>query len=521
MNAILHIVASSRDTAWSFVRFRYRLIIFCAYVIVAYLFFGRGLSYQFWADDWNYLWLVGHPFRFPIVSWLHPGTMVEFIVLDRVLGYMQVHLWQHVGILLKACAAFAVMDLAFALTKARRAAICSGFIYAVLPSGMEAIHWASAHIVLFDVIVSAEAIALYIQQIRGQLARVWVVWVVVIIAIVIDPIRMVALLWVPYFVSHYLAPKAKHNRILDPAKIIFIVLGGAIYALLAVWQALAYWARDYGSAASLVDSIEKIRYLPGMVLYAVGSWAWPTMNKVQEMHPIISLAACITVVLGARYIFQKRNTTPALRLRTLMIFSGVWIVTTVITQWAYDPDGLFTVAHRYFVLPGVGVALLLGYLVSVIPHRMRYVVLLVIVGTAFVTTNRVFADMDRYRGEDILRANWALLTNSVGKSSAPLIYIEGAEDIRPYDFIYDYQSRYTFVRWKEGDNQRPFVTSNLSDIMLQLCQDDGFGRVITAVDVYAFSVSPDGVMHDIRNDVLEQLRAGTHKEDCLTEVMAP
>lgn len=111
---------------------RRRFVALIILLALAYLSFGRGLSYAFWEDDWRYLWFALHPLRYPIVAWLHPGTLIEFFLLIRLLG-QNAFLWQHVGIILKAAAALGVMDMSAALFGSRAMSWIVGVVFVTTP----------------------------------------------------------------------------------------------------------------------------------------------------------------------------------------------------------------------------------------------------------------------------------------------------------------------------------------------------------------------------------------------------
>ncbi len=85
-----------------------KIIYFLSLTFLSYLSYYQVLSFTFYKDDWINFWAVknNHLENFS-ACWLHPGTTLEFIFLNKLFGE-KIILWLHFGIFLRIIASFCV-----------------------------------------------------------------------------------------------------------------------------------------------------------------------------------------------------------------------------------------------------------------------------------------------------------------------------------------------------------------------------------------------------------------------------
>lgn|GEM_PF-5953352 len=298
-----------------------RLALFGLLVLVTLLMFGRGLGFSLWEDDWNYFWLVTHRFRYPVISWLHPGTMFEFYVLYPIFGTNAL-LWQSAGILLKGAASVAVYDLGVVLLGSSTGAIVSTLIFALLPLGLEAISWPSAYVVLLDVIFLSQAAAIYVRSVQNRTSFPFAGWLWVVLAIVADPMRALFLIWIPFMFPTTSFLKIEKRRMVPAFAVVTIL---SVYVELAFMPALTKWYGGYWFSGSVHSLFPRLLTYFASIGNMVSGWIVPVARtpfdlgrSQRSMGSMVTGAVALTLfgLSTVRALVRKTKSVP------LVVFAG-------------------------------------------------------------------------------------------------------------------------------------------------------------------------------------------------------
>ncbi len=480
---------------------RRRFVALIILLALAYLSFGRGLSYAFWEDDWRYLWFALHPLRYPIVAWLHPGTLIEFFLLIRLLG-QNAFLWQHVGIILKAAAALGVMDMSAALFGSRAMSWIVGVVFVTTPLGMEAINWPSAHVTNLDVLLICEATALYIAYKRGQKTLLApLIWFTT--AFVLDPIRIVSLAWVPLFLNK--RPLFDYFRARNRRELFVWACGVTLYifvAVLLVWPAyVTWWKFDFLNLARL-PFYKNIFHIPHIVWNLFTGWIISVPHGVDYMNisvfsPMRVVAGSVLMFLVAGKLVWSGKAIRRTREYRAVVFAGFWIVSTVIVQWIADPSYITATIHRYMVLPSVGLAILIGWGLARLGSPTKWLALLLYVGIVWHTESVLFDEMDGFRPTQMADRIWQTIDRVVPPHGAlaPIVVMQD-EGYGTSTMSDDYTAHFILMRYNQGIDQRVLFTTDYNDVAGLLCRPIGFPQLYSVKDVYAFTISALGRITD-------------------------
>lgn len=493
-------------------RLRSRLITFGSLLVLAYVFFARGLGYAFWQDDWRYLWLGLHPPAFPVIAWLHPATLLEFMVFVRAFG-MDPALWQHAGIVLKAGAAFAVMDMAEVLFVSRMTAWIVAGIFVTWPLGMEAVNWPSAHVVNVEVLLFCEAVAWYVRYRRGKKrlshAARWFA-----AAFVADPLRSLALAWVPLFLgSRMLLSRLRKMRRRTMAVAGIVALCGFGLGIATVWPGFHRW-REHSEGGGVIGAhvLRSVVYAASMVWYLMTGWMrtiphfFGTKNY-GIFRPVEALFGIISILGAVAYLwFHRKRIRQAWRYRVLAC-AVLWILVTAGIQWIGEPELIPGTAHRYMVLPSVGLALLFGWGISRLPPRVMAAALLMYVLIVWRTGAILFDEMDTYRLRTTDDALWQLIDRTVPERGLPpIIVMEGVQYTKA-NYADDYLAHFTLLRSARGITQTAQFTTDYDDVAALLCRNIGFPVQYRMSDVYVFMVAAPDIVYDDSDAFREWLAA--------------
>lgn len=469
--------------------------------------FGRGLGLSLWEDDWNYFWLVTHPFAYPVISWLHPGTMFEFYALYPIFG-TNVLLWQSAGILLKGAASAAVYDLGAVLLGSPAGGIASALIFALLPLGLEAISWPSAYIVLLDVIFLSQAAAIYVRSVQNRTPFPIAGWLWVVLAIVADPMRALFFIWIPLMFRAKSFLKIQKRRMIP---VFAVVAALCVYAELAFLPALTKWYGGYWFAGTSHSLFQRFFTYLASVGNMISGWIVPVartpfdMSRSQRSIGSIvtgAIALMLFVLSTVRTLAGKTKPVP------IVVFAGWWIMASIFVQWSSDPDYIISVTHRHFVIPSVGLSLLLAYGIGKLAPVPRWMAGAALVVVSWYAASDAFRIMESYRNVAIVDRNMALLERIVAPSvPSPIVFIDNSGN--RYVDPEDYRSHLAFLRSRSGSPKLAMFTSRRDAAANEVCIPNGLGIMDPRISLFGVAVDAWGEMTDITQKIRKEMLTDT------------
>lgn len=407
--------------------------------LLAVAVYWQVLSFTFLKDDWGLLWGSLYDPSLYLAYAIHPVTPIEFFILSHVFG-TNYFLWQLFGIFIRACIALFSGYFIFSLTKSWKAGILTAVFVVTSYVGIESIHFISAHATAISFLFMMWGLYLWIRYIQKESKSIVRFSLLLLIGFLLDPGRAIPLIFVIPF-SFFLFSKriVSINTIKKYASFLIPIFIFAV-TFFSVWYITQ--SRDSQFAIFLAKLIHdpsiflRKLYLLGNYFGSIGNlltgWIIPNVQDAQNTgtyNKLIARFAVIVLVVTCFSLFfayKKKN-----RNLKVISFFLVWIFIWYIPDWLFEPRTPMAGSHRYLLVSGVGLSMLLAYGISFIKHKMFLFALAgIIIILNVATTQRILAYQDSFRSEKAFQFIWKKINNEVGKEKGPDIFVFTGKD--PY-----------------------------------------------------------------------------------------
>ena len=166
-------------------------------------------------------------------------------------------------------------------------------------------------------------------------------------------------------------------------------------------------------------------------------------------------------------------------------------------------------AHRYLVLPSVGLVALLGYLVSKIKYKSLVVVVSAIIIVINITASyRLLSFENTYRSRDLTEHFWKTIDSSVPNDKTRSVFVfQGEEPVRTWTLELSGARPFALKRKISDAALIPMTTTDKEKIARSLCKSGEFSSpTIPLSHVYVWSVKNNGSITDISQEWRNALR---------------
>lgn len=412
---------------------------FTALVLLSVAVYWQVLFFTFSKDDWGLLWGSLYDPSVYLSYVIHPVTPIEFFILSHVFGTNYI-LWQLFGIVIRACIALFSGYFIFALTKSQKAAILAAVFVATSYAGIESIHFMSAHATAISFLFMLWGLYAWVRYIQKKSPSILYSSVLLCIGFLLDPGRAIPLIFVIPF-SFLLFSKRKIHRDTLKKYASFIIpiffIGAAFFLFWYITQ-----SRDSQFDIFLAKFIHdpsvffKKLYLLGNYFGSIGNlltgWIIPNVQDAQNTGTYSKLIARIAfiVCLISGFILFAAYKKKSISLKLISFFL-VWIFIWYIPDWLFEPRTPMAGSHRYLLISGVGLSILLAYGISLVKRKTFLFVLAgIIIFLNVATTQRILTYQDTFRSAKAFRFIWEKVNNEVGKEKGPDIFVFTGKD--PY-----------------------------------------------------------------------------------------
>lgn len=485
---------------------------FIAFIILASVgSYWRLLTFTFWKDDWFLIWGALHRTSLFYAYWAHPGTVAEFMWLTGIF-HTQPLSWQLVGLILHTAIALALVRFIRTLTESTFAAKLTGILYGASFAGLDAVGWASAHVVLWVslfLVIGLHNFTLYIR--RHNDAHLWLALLYLGIALVFDPFRVLPVFVIlPLIAFVQNKPDAlrviKTEAVVLVATLLFVVLllNDLIYRSQFVTLLL--------NPAALLTRIHDIGNYFNSVSNLFVSWLIriPEFGSTGEYSPFWARIGffifCLTIGIAFEF-FNRYRKGIGIALTFL-----VWIFVFYIPNWFFEPRLTMGGTHRYMVISAIGFIALVGYLLSLIRNRtvaLAIAAFFVIVN--IVTANHFSAIAAEYRSARKISTLWEQIDRDVASViQKPIFVFGGQEPIRT--FALKYSGGYPFaLRRGIADFQNiPYVIDDRNLMEKRICSD-----TIPLNHLFAWDIAESGAITNKTLEVRRELLIRAMDHDCV------
>lgn len=466
----------------------FKVYLFIALLGLVFVTFWQSLFLGFYRDDWS-IWTSQYYFmKILLGGHNHPGTWIEDYLLFKVFGF-NTYIWQGLGLLLRAMAAFCVFLLVDAVTKSKKIAIVSAFLFAPSIIAMETVTWLSVYIVPQAIILSCLAFYFWIKFSESKRLIFGVSSVLLLITSIIgDPGRSIFIIPLIIFwevLQWWISDKK------EPAHMLFLRL--FLFVLISMILAKQVLNLLYPSSISLIDNLKfilnHISYINNLYLSVANVLiGWMKFSHGDNLNKLSLLLFLVTFVTGLHLTVIKKS-----RLGAALLLFTVWMPFVYIPNWTFNTNYVAPPTDRYLGMSAVGYVAVLAILFSYFPIKRAPAILTVYVCmiTAFLLLNiylayQVMHSELSYRAASFTEPLWNQIYNDVPKGEKDSIFMYLGNDYAKF-VILDWSGSipYGIKANVYKEEELPIATSDPQLILKLLCEEgvsrpSMFGRITQA-----------------------------------------
>jgi len=513
---------------------KHTTLYFFILTLISFLTYYKVLDFAFWRDDWVFYWGAIQNDKTFLTLLFHPGTMIEFYVLSRVLG-QHTMLWNVWGIGLKIFASFTVYTFISALTSSKKAGKIAGILFSVIPLGLEAVAWAAAHVALVNVIFVCLSCTYFIRYQKTHTKTHLILFLVfAFLSFVSDPIRTSAVcLMVPIWLVLY--KKKKHiawSRLV--ALSVCIALLCIAVAVFLSKNMLADYLVVRAVKKHGLDLLFYIRktifasqnYFSSIGNILIGPFV-PTVNDIRlsssYQHIVSGIAGGIALVsIPILGYFRKKNKENV----TVVLFLLLWVLLFYVPNWIFTLQLTVGFTNRYTVLSGVGLVGLMAYGISLLSTRwVRIIVLSGLVIFFWIQNHYILSVNQEFRSLSLHNQLYARMQREVPKPFKQyLLMITGDHPAVPYSLLYNMQVPLVMSRNIPQRSQFPIFVDTIDRAVSYICGKTTMHSAAWQFipvpippeikDVFAWNVHSDGTIESVHEEIRSQIQQKIQNEGC-------
>jgi hypothetical protein len=493
-------------------------------VIVAFVSYWRVIDFTFWIDDWTYLWRGLYDTRELLVNWMHFGTSLEFFVFTKLFGTNPLF-WQLTGILLRIVSAYAVGKLTETITRSKKAGIFAGILFASTPIGTQSVGWASAHIVLIEVILLSLGVRKYLKCIEeNKRIHLIISFECIILALLLDYVRALPALVVLVTILFFSKDQKGYKFVKNMFRKFFIFMA----LITPIFVYILYPAFTGSPVGKIITRVvEKPLLMRKYILY-FGNYLGTLWNMtVGLLHPVLTDPGYGTphrvferielfIMFGWLAILCNKFITNKESHMRVLVTMSMWVFIFLAVHWFFEPRNIYNASHRYVLLSGVGYISLMALGLSRIPFQfLQYLLLTVVLILNIVSSNRILATESAYRSRLKVDAVWNVIDSQVPKDAQPKIFFYSGEQPAKSNIL-DLSGAipYAILRHIGSINNWPHVMNDYQEILSVICGSSQNTYRVALEHIYGWHVYNNGNVVNTSHDVQETLRREMGLRDC-------
>jgi hypothetical protein len=502
-------------------------------VLLTFASFWRVLSYGFWIDDWPLLWgslfNIQATFRF----YDHPALPISVFILSHIFGLNHV-LWNLYGLCLKVLTALLTAYFLYKFTGSKIAGFLAGILFAASYAGLEVVDTPSISAIGIVAIALLISLIFFIKGMKENKSFLWISLLFLVVSLFLDPARAMAVLFIYPFLLLFFpnASKQLHKlKFLLKFLVVTALLGIPLFAIY-----LVHFKSDSQVAHAVsmlfhspLNFLSKLNRLGNLFASIANLFIGPIYSLKQDVldigeHSRLFAITGAILLLVDLFAFGKfvREKSRAWGIISLFIF---WTFIFYFPNYLSEPRAPMAGPHRYLFLSSIGLACLLGYILSLI-HRKWLVVLLscLIIILNIIKSNSILVWQSTYRSANTIDSMWHTVDREVPKNETnDLLVFKGQEPWLTQD-IYFSQLAPFLIQRKMGTNYGDFpsLITIESDIPKYLCSPVTFNigrrtytkKQISISHIYGWNVVAPGKLINITPNVRKYAEKLVNQKGC-------
>ncbi len=456
---------------------KFYVIFILAIVFISYLSLWRGLSFDFWRDDWGQLWSAVYKPQLILHEWaairLHPGGAWEQFLGSKVFG-LNPFGWQIFGLLLKVLDSMAVALMVYAVSKSKRVMILSGVFFASLLSGLESFVWLSAHTsALFILFFSLGMYLWFGSEDEEKFSlRFFLSLLVLFGSVLISPGRGISVL--------FLIPLWGFLTIirLQKREVIIRVVARMVFTLVPLLFLLARFNTNTVSYESLRQKWQLLFVNPGLIkifLASVGNLLVGWIKPVSEVGSLTNISMS-SYRVGAVFFFVSFLVWLFFLLKKtkmvqILIFFLAWMPIFYLPNWLFDQTLALGTSHRYLTISSVGLAAVAALIISSLKRKYAVLIAILFIILNVRSSNIVLASQAKYRSSDVVESIWKKINADVPKGEKDSIFMYGGGDyLRGVALDWSGSVPFGIMRGVADEDDFPIATGDKDLIVKLICE---------------------------------------------------
>lgn len=448
-------------------------------VAISLVYFSHKviLTYYFWRDDWHLLWTITTGSYSYDRFWLvKTGLMVP--IIRYIYGLFEsYYVVQWIGLITKIINVVILFYFIKSITGSKYAALSGLLFYAVYSGGLEAYSFVRQDGMLVGfLLVLFILLHKYLENRNKKYLYVSVVlWTILPLIFGVEVFfgRGIGIV-IPYvfwILAEVYRKKEKGviNSLRKRSYLIFILLALSSYLSLLL---LNYKNVDILKLAQQI-------YLGRRIYFgSIGSLLMNPYYYKKEITALyggglvgvyLGILSLVTLMISVLLFLKTKK-----KMYSLLSFSIIWIHSTYIINWLFGGGSTGTgvgSSHRYLAVSAIGVVLFTSVILSKIPRKLSYILLLVILILSVRYTKRITENDFWIRGEPIVGNFYSTVAAAVPEGKkARLILVEAPDNMKAPVVGWSLPWAYAYYK-KLAYSEFPVVFELRDDAVAWLCAE--------------------------------------------------
>lgn len=443
---------------------------------ITYLGLRKALNFDFWRDDWGYLWAARYHPEYILTWTTHPGAWVEDVTLIKVFGWNSVA-WQLFGILLRICASLSLIPMMWILSKSKKIALISGLFFASSFIGIEGASWVSAHMVLVSIILINSGVCLWAYYLERRRYVYFLLAVLILdLAVLADPGRSVLVVFLLFvWEVFYKRTNIEKDKNLNILSRLSILVASFLFISHFLYYGPGTETQFFSRTNQILQETENFNNFLSSISNMIFGWIIhiPEAGGLALNGSFRDFASLLIITFTLFYsliIGWLRKS----RLFLMVVFFIVWMLVMYLPNWIFERTLVVAGSHRYLALAGVG---FIG-IIAIIVGRIRQVslmfgLIIIFIALNICTSNRILENDSHFRSKEVVSYMWNKIDNDVpsGEKDSIFMYL-GSDYLK--GTILDWSGSIPFGIRRELRNvdDFPIASANKSLIVQLLCKNN-------------------------------------------------
>jgi len=485
--------------------------------------FWRMFSFNFFQDDYQFIWYaLFHPLSH-FLTFRHPGTPFEALILSWAFR-LNPYPWEVIGLIMKVTIAFLIGIFLYKITNSRLSGFLASVFFAVSYVGLYGIDAFNYHVPFLAAIFILISLIFLAKSLQEDIKYFKFFVFSFLLSIFLDPARAIpTILLIPLFLFFF--QKAKYFRqvkkSLTTSLIIFTLVGLPIITLWYIQATknvssqleifikgmmtkpfyMITKTKDIGNYFATIANM----FTDTISGLSVNPPKYETANYVR-LWGILGFGLFLSWIAGFFFFFQTKRKSFG-----IISFLLLWTFLYYLPNWLQEPRAPMSSINHYLSISSVGYISLVAYLISLLKKRwlMGFLAIIFICVNIY-KSNVFFSQQLPYRSATLAREAWnTLLKNAPESKKGNVFFFTGDSFWAGYSIL-SFGS-YHFLISKNDPKQEdlPIMTNDEGYVTSLFCDSQA-----KLSQIYTWYVKSPGQLVDITVEQRQKIIESAKHQNC-------